>query len=916
MRIRLQYGLLVLLVMGVCWLRPALAKVPLNQPALNQVPLNQPTLISQNAQSLEQQGQSLFEAGQFAAAATALQQAARLYQNDGLRQAVVLSNLALVYQQLGQWKEANQAIATSLSLITAAADQTNSQYVLAQTLNIQGRLQLAQGQAEAALTNWEQAASRYQQSGNLQGELESRLNQAQALQALGLYRRAITLLTELNHSLPDPTLFKATVLRTLADALQVAGDLAQSRQILEEALQIVTAASPVSQAMLATIQLSLANLTRTEATTQLSLSALSPTQATAVLANTSTPNTLAEVALRQRQVEVAQQYVQQVEAALQLYQQAASQAVDPLTQIQAQLNQLNGLIELRRWLAAMALISSLQPQIEALPISHTSVFQRINLATAWMKLQSYQGHSQDESLNVSQDHSQDISQNALHLLATALQQATELKDIRAQSFALGSLGGLYEQTQQWPEATQATQQALMIAQSIDAADISYRWQWQLGRLSKQQGQRENAIVAYTEAVNSLQTLRKDLVTINQDVQFSFQEQVEPVYRNLVDLLLASDAASPDRLVQARQTIETLQIAELDNFFREACLEAQFQIDRVVDRANLPAAIFYTIALPDRLEVILKLPQQVLVHYTTPVSQTTVDATVDEFLAEIKRPYTSQRAQLLAQQIYDWLIRPAEARLNDLNIETLVFVLDGSLRNLPIAALSDGQQFLVEKYSLALAPGLQIADPKPLQQRRFNVLLAGLSEARANFAPLNFVAQEIQGIQAELPSKVLFNQSFTEENLQKQLDTSTFSIVHIATHGQFSSNAADTFILAWDQPINVNELSNILQTEELNSPEPIELLVLSACRTAVGDRRATLGMAGVAVRAGARSTIASLWNLDDDSGAVLMDQFYQALSKNPISKAEALRRAQQALLANPQYAAPRFWAPYILLGNWL
>jgi CHAT domain-containing protein len=95
-----------------------------------------------------------------------------------------------------------------------------------------------------------------------------------------------------------------------------------------------------------------------------------------------------------------------------------------------------------------------------------------------------------------------------------------------------------------------------------------------------------------------------------------------------------------------------------------------------------------------------------------------------------------------------------------------------------------------------------------------------------------------------------------------------------------------------------------------------LLVLSACRTAAGDRRAALGLAGVAVRAGARSTIASLWSLDDDSGAAMMQAFYQELQQPQMSKAEALRRAQRSLLADPRYAAPRFWAPYVLLGNWL
>lgn len=924
---RFRYALLGLLVIGLCLIgRPTGAAIPA---ATSAVPQTTPAASdpidraeSESAQTLEQRAQALYEAGQLSEAISLLQRAIQQYQaqHDSLRQAVALSNLALVYQQAGQNVAANQAMASGLQLIDQVPGDPTRQQVLAQALNIQGRLQLAQGQAEAALTSWEQATALYQQLADQTGELQTRLNQAQALKALGLYRRAIIQLEDLSH-LPSPQpLLTATILRSLGDALQISGDLPRSRQTLEQALQfLATLPATATPAEMAATQLSLANLTRVEAAAQLSLSGfsaadLSPETGSQQPAGTS--RTLAETALQQRQAAAAQQFIQQSETALRLYQQVAQQSVVAETQVQAQLNQLNTLIELQRWTEAETVLPTVQAKLNTIPINQTSIYQRINLAIDWMQIDQAQRNVAAQNPTY---QNPEINPAIVQLLLSAVQQATELGDGRARSFALGNLGKLYEQARLWADAKQTTEQALILAQSINAADVAYRWQWQLGRILRSQGNRSEAIVDYTEAIKSLQSLRNDLVAINREVQFSFQAQVEPVYREFVDLLLSTQPGIHPALadlVQARQVIEGLQIAELDNFFREACLETQFEIDRVVDRANLSAAIFYTIVLPDRLEVILKLPQRDLIRYKTVVPQSTVEATVDQFLAEIKRPYLSQQLRGVSQQVYDWLIRPAGKLLRENQIETLVFVLDNTLRNLPIAALSDGQNFLIENYSVALAPGLQLTDPKPLQDRRFNVLLAALSEARANFSPLNFVAQEVKEIQAEVPSKLLFNQTFTEENLRKQLDASSFSIVHIATHGQFSSNAADTFILAWDRPINVNELSGLLQTEEITDPEPIELLVLSACRTAVGDRHATLGMAGVAVRAGARSTIASLWNLDDDSGAVLMDQFYQALVQNRVSKAEALRRAQQALLESPRYSAPRFWAAYILLGNWL
>jgi CHAT domain-containing protein len=142
------------------------------------------------------------------------------------------------------------------------------------------------------------------------------------------------------------------------------------------------------------------------------------------------------------------------------------------------------------------------------------------------------------------------------------------------------------------------------------------------------------------------------------------------------------------------------------------------------------------------------------------------------------------------------------------------------------------------------------------------------------------------------------------------------VVHLATHGSFGSTPEDTFILTWDEKINAKELEMLLESRETQNSVPIELLVLSACQTASGDHKAVLGLAGIAVRSGARSTLASLWRVQDRSTAQLMVAFYQALSQPGVSKAEALRQAQLQLLSDPQYAHPFFWSAFILIGNWL
>lgn len=276
---------------------------------------------------------------------------------------------------------------------------------------------------------------------------------------------------------------------------------------------------------------------------------------------------------------------------------------------------------------------------------------------------------------------------------------------------------------------------------------------------------------------------------------------------------------------------------------------------------------------------------------------------------------------LSGQLYSWLIQPLENKLIEMKIKTLVFVLDGSLRNIPMAVLYDHKEekFLIQKYAVALAPGLQLVDPKPLQRRKIYALTAGVSQKREiegrSFAPLKKVKDELDKIQSAIPKhKRLLNQNFTEENVRSQIKEASYTVVHIATHGEFSSNAEKTFILTWDKLLKVKDFDQLLRLGNSSKSRAIELLVLSACQTAVGDKRAALGLAGIAVRAGARSTLATLWSVDDESTADLMIKFYKQLEDRKLTKAEALQRAQLDLLSKDEI--PYFWAPYVLVGNWL
>jgi CHAT domain-containing protein len=851
-----------------------------------------PQLLAPNLSDAIQQGKELYQAGQFSEAVTAWQKAAATFeaQGDVLNQALTLSYLASAFEQLGQWTEATETITHSLRLLANNKQQTtNLQLILAQALNTQGNLQLTQGQESNALETWQQAEAFYQKAGDEVGILGSQINQARALQALGLYRRATIILEQVEQTLqkqPDSAL-KVAGLRNLGNTLRLVGDLDRTRIVLQQSLAIAQrlrqesrSSEDESASDISGILVSLGNTVRAQGET---------------------------------------------DTALKFYRQATEIAPLPITKIQAQVIQLNLLIQTERWAEAQTLWTQIQPQLAELPPSRLAVYTQIDVAQSLMKI----GRKEAGGAGQAGRESEPILTSA-RLLANALQQARRLNDARAESYALGTLGTLYEQTRQWDNAQELTQQALILAQTINAPDIAYQWQWHLGRVLKAQGDIDDsnseavgsfgkhkaAIAAYTEAFNTLSDLRKDLVAINTDVQFSFRESVEPIYRELVELLLQSPEGgelSQQNLKQARQVIESLQLAELDNFFREACLTAKpVQVDQI----NPQTAVIYPIILPNRLAVILALPNQPLSYYETSLPQAEVERILDQMQQSLRPTSFTQERLPIAKQVYDLLLRSGEDKLAASGITTLVFVLDGSLRNLPMAALYDGQKYLIEKYNIALAPGLQLLQPQPLERQQLKGLLAGLSEARQGFSALPAVALEVNQIESQIPAQVLLDQTFTSTSLQSRLNSVPFPVIHLATHGRFSSKAEDTFILTWDDRINVRQLDTLLRAREQSDLNPIELLVLSACQTATGDRRAALGLAGLAVRSGARSTLATLWSVNDRSTASLMVEFYRELGQPGVTKAQAVRNAQLTLLKQPQYEHPYYWAPFILLGNWL
>lgn len=884
-RNRIRYWLLGVLVLLLCVVSPPALAYRSGSPSVRPAA----TAIAQTPASLEQQAQTAYQQGQFQAAATLLQQAADSHQRQGNlpQAAIALSNLSLAYQHLGDWQSADKAITQARQTLD---QQPASLAVQAQMLDVQGQLFFAQGQIDGALATWQQTADLYTQINDRPRQALSRLHQSQALQAKGLYQQALRALEDLANDVrpqPDSTV-KATILRQLGDSLRATGNLDQAGERLQESLQI--AEQLQSQPLVAAASLSLGNLEQGKF----------------------------KVAFEGQELNNA---IAHADAALSHYRRVAQLDNGELG-IQARLNFMRLITNpiLARWDLATAFYPTIQDLLPLLPPGRATVRAYVGLADNLIALRT-------NSPNPAPSWG-DIAA----LLTPAQAQAEALGDPRSQSLVLGTLGHLYEQNRQWAEAEDLSRQALTLAQRAEADDIRYRWEWQLGRILKAEGDEKGAIAAYTRAYNTIKVIRSDLVTANPDVQFSFRESVEPIYRELVDLLVtpvpqlqdiaqtkASSEEDQARLRQARDVMESLQVAELENFFQAACIDKTVSIDQVVSKEDRTAAILYVILLNDRLEVVLKLPQQeALVHYAAPATYQRVNEALKAYRQNLTRgaDVTSN-----GQQLYNWLLKPAadQGLLAPEAIKTLIFVLDGNLRLIPMATLHDGDDFLVKKYAVSLVLGLDVRDPQTLPPRpQLQILSASLVTPPPSEAPfyssLPGVTEEVAKIKATgMPVTTLQDAAFTQQALNRELSKTDYTIVHLATHGQFGSDRNNTYILAANDRITIDDLGQIFQSRR-QADTGLEMLILSACKTATGDSREVLGIAGAMVQSGARSAIATLWSVDDQASVLFTETFYAELAQPGISRAEALRRAQVALL-DRYPGRPRYWAPYVLVGSW-
>ena len=836
----------------------------------------------------------------------------------------MLVSLGVKEYQQGQYQAAIALWQQALSSYQAKADNPNTVIVLENLARASQQI----GQTEQAIAFWSQVKDLYQQQGNERHLGRSLTELAQAYSSIGQHRQGIAFLCgkqgndktdcsatsaiAIAHKNTD-TLGEVAAKGSLGEAYRLRGNYTQAVDYLKDSL---TTAQTLDNPQLEMSALnSLGN-------TYSSLAQISYRQAESAERRGEIYGRAGEEYASDSPVmQLREKGKQQDKIALDYFQDSlaiATRQQNSLDRVRSLISSLPIYYRLGDITAANESKQQALDVIPTLASESTTVYATIDLAKLL----------QPEKVSFASCYSKEALPKARALLQRSVDVAQQIGDSRVASFALGELGYTYECSGDYPQALKTTQQARLAAEKHK--DSLYLWEWQTGRVLQAQNKSTEAIAAYETAISTLDTIRDDLLTANRDIQFDFRDTVEPIYRGLIDRRLSAvNNVSVIQPTETRQisnvnsiltTVDSLRLAELQNYFGNDCAIADVVATEEVDLlAPAPnTAYLSTIVLEDRTAVIANFPgRKTKIVWDSDRGRSAIAQEINQFRRGLENFYTEFDVSL-GQNIYSWLIQPFAEDLEREQINTLVFIQDGLLRSVPMSALHDGEQFLIQKYAIATTPSLNLIRPTTSNRRELKALALGLSEPSQvndkSFPALPNVETEIKQVQnifAE--SKGVLNAGFTRDRVAAELAETSYPIVHIATHGQFSDEPEDTFLVTGNnEKLTITELDRIIRSTATQN-EPVNLIALTACQTAVGDERAALGLAGVAIQAGASSALASLWSISDEYTPVVVQDFYLGLRDRNLSKAAALQQAQIALI--DRGIPPAFWSPFILIGNW-
>jgi CHAT domain-containing protein len=821
-----------------------------------------------------EQGRQAYRAGRYAEAIALWEPAAARAQQRADRSLTILLAAYLAWATL-QWGDPARAadwVARGQAQLTAAIDPA----VEARLWGAIGAVAVVKGDWSAAATAYDRAADRYRVAQDSVGELASQLDQASAWQGAGSTRRALERLQSLAATWLEPPRdlaeaeIRALGLHRLAVTLAWAGDRDRALAVAQEAAS----------------ELPAARLTLARLVAEAAIAAPSPDQ----------------------QAELAEQAI--------AYYDSLAQAPDPHLQRSALVGRL-----------ALAI---------ALPIAETPNLIDRTLAVAL----DWTGGRSAIALQLA------VAQSLLSLAAPpagvrslierARDHASTLNDRLLLALADQQWGAWAASQSQWEPAARATQRAIAQLEPMQRPEWSYGALWQLGQIEAHRANNPGAIAAYGSAAEAADQARQGLTGLAlrlPELQTSgpreWLDRTEPLYRQQMGELLASSDRA--QWQAAGQQLQGLQLKRIENVLqcrldRPKPEELQQLARSTVGERVATVVIAVTESAIDpavwSIDTVVRWPDpaspegEAARRHRHSISRAELQALLDRLVANLADVSEEQPVRRDGEQLYRWTIGPHRAALDGAGVTLLAVVLDPNLRNIPIDALFDGQRYLVESFAVAIAPDVTLA-PASDRGRSGPVLLAGLGQARSNLPALPLVPQQLARLQQLLGGVVLLDDRFTQQALESKLVNEPIAILHLATHGQFSSDRAGTFLQTWDQRLDADRLDLVLNQRQTRRPEPLDLLALSACQTAKGDRYGALGMAGLAVRSGARSLISALWKIPaDETPDQLFEAFYRAWLGGA-SKARALQQAKVTMLRDRAAgrSGPHFWGGFVLIGDW-
>ena len=625
-------------------------------------------------------------------------------------------------------------------------------------------------------------------------------------------------------------------------------------------------------------------------------------------------------------------------------------------------------------------------------------------------------------------------QKASGFYQKSLAIAKQIGDRNGEGNSLGNLGIAYFLLGQYQNAIEFYQQQLAITKQIgDRNGEGYSLN-NLAVTFKDLNQTALAIIFYKQAVNTFETIRKDIRGLSKDEQKSYADRVAKSYRQLADFLLKQE-----RIIEALQVLDLLKVQELQDFLKdvkgnektalgvemlpqEQNLINQYnniqnrtiqlgteltdlrklpnrtttqqqrltEIEQIEEQVNqqliallqsdstktlitqlqqtaakqnltLPSykdlseriqrigqgtALFYPLILSDRIELVIFIPNQPLIHRSIAINQKDLEIEIKNFRDQLQN--RDPKIETTAQKLYKYLLEPIDADLKAAKIQTIVYAPDGQLRYVPLAALHDGKQWIVERYLINNVTAVSLTNLDPSSDRDSRVLAGAfengnfsfnINDKAFSFSGLPFAGKEVDTLANTIPNTTkLLDKEFSRAAILPNLKTN--NIIHLATHAAFvEGTPEDSFILMGN-----GDRINLREIDQWDLPN-VNLIVLSACQTAVGGNLGNgieiLGFGYQLQRAKVRAAIASLWTVSDGGTQKLMEAFYIALKKSKVSHAEALRQAQVALItgnyealgeprgqfvievrpiktpaAPTKISHPYYWAPFILIGNGL